>query len=125
MIELAIERINATAKSTLIKFVGLDHINDVESLLNRPLLIRRDQLLQTDENEYFIRDLIGLCVRTVNGKELGILTEVLESAAHDIYEVRLGTKTLLIPAIKDCICNVDLVGNILTVDLPEGFEDLN
>ena len=67
-------------------------------------------------------DLIGLLAITDEGEELGTLVDVLETGANDVYVI--GTpdhKELLLPAIKECILDVDMEGRKLLVHLMPGL----
>ena len=91
----------------------------------KDLLIRRDQAVKLAPNENFITDLIGLKVVTDEGKEFGTLTDVLQTGANDVYVVEMTDgKELLLPAIKQCILNVDLEQQTMTVHVLDGLMDL-
>ena len=60
--------------------------------------------------------------RQKEGKPLGTLSAVFETPGNDVYVVESGEKELLIPAIEDVICEVDLRSRKLIVDLPEGLQ---
>lgn len=109
----------------ILKFKGYDNINDVETWRQRDLLITRDQAVELKEDEYFITDLIGLTVVNEEEAVLGRVKDVLETGANDVYVVELtGGKELLLPAIKDCILNVDLEGGRMKVHVLDGLMDL-
>ena len=70
-------------------------------------------------------DLIGLKVATDEGEELGTLKDVLQTGANDVYVVEMTDgKELLLPAIKQCILNVDLEQQTMTVHVLDGLMDL-
>lgn len=123
-LELSIEQVKFFKNMVILKFKGYDNINDVETWRQRDLLITRDQAVELKEDEYFITDLIGLTV--VNEEAvLGRVKDVLETGANDVYVVELtGGKELLLPAIKDCILNVDLEGGRMKVHVLDGLMDL-
>ena len=74
------------------------------------------------ENEYFIADLIGLKVVSDEGEELGTLSDVLQTGANDVYVVsKENTPDLLIPAIRDCIRQVDIESGTMQVHLLAGL----
>ena len=124
-LELSIEQVKFFKNMVILKFKGYDNINDVETWRQRDLLITRDQAVELKEDEYFITDLI--CLTVVNEEEvvLGRVKDVLETGANDVYVVELtGGKELLLPAIKDCILNVDLEGGRMKVHVLDGLMDL-
>ena len=124
-LELSIEQVKFFKNMVILKFKGYDNINDVETWRQRDLLITRDQAVELKEDEYFITDLIGLTVVNEEEAVLGRVKDVLETGANDVYVVELtGGKELLLPAIKDCILNVDLEGGRMKVHVLDGLLDL-
>ena len=124
-LELSIEQVKFFKNMVILKFKGYDNINDVETWRQRDLLITRDQAVELKEDEYFITDLIGLTVVNEEEAVLGRVKDVLETGANDVYVVALPSgKELLLPAIKDCILNVDLEGGRMKVHVLDGLMDL-
>ena len=124
-LELSIEQVKFFKNMVILKFKGYDNINDVETWRQRALLMTRDQAVELKEDEYFITDLIGLTVVNEEEAVLGRVKDVLETGANDVYVVELtGGKELLLPAIKDCILNVDLEGGRMKVHVLDGLMDL-
>ena len=124
-LELSIEQVKFFKNMVILKFKGYDNINDVETWRQRDLLITRDQAVELKEDEYFITDLIGLTVVNEEEAVLGRVKDVLETGANDVHVVELtGGKELLLPAIKDCILNVDLEGGRMKVHVLDGLMDL-
>ena len=69
--------------------------------------------------------LIGLSVITDEGEELGMLKDVLQTGANDVYVVeRKNGKEVLLPAIKQCILDVNLDEQKMTVHVLDGLLDL-
>lgn len=104
------------------KFQEFEDRDAVERLRKCELFITRDNAVKLRRDEYYISDLIGLsCVDEDNNK-VGILSEVYETGANDVYEITKddGSKVLL-PAIKQCILDVDVAGGIVKVHILEGL----
>ncbi len=76
-----------------------------------------------EEGEYYAFELIGLKVVTTQGEEVGVLAEVLDMPANDVYVVRKGEKEHLIPAIKDVVKEVDLSAGRMVIEAIEGLLD--
>lgn len=124
-ITMEIQNVKFFKNMVILKFKGYDNINDIEKYKGRDLLIYRDQAVELEEDEYFITDLIGLKVVTEEGNLLGTLKEVMPTGANDVYVVcRESGKELLLPAIKDCILDVDLEKGVMTIRLLDGLLDL-
>ena len=124
-IPMEIEHVKFFKNMVILKFRGYDNINEIEKYKSRDLLITRDQAVDLEPDEYFITDLIGLTVVSDQGAELGILKDVLETGANDVYVVAMKDgKELMLPAIGDCILNVDLEQRRMEVHVLEGLMDL-
>lgn len=122
---LGIRSVKFFKKFVILGFRGLDRIEDVEKLRGCPLVIERRDAIPLEEGEYYVADLIGISVRTQDGREIGTLREVIETGANDVYAVaREGQKDLLLPAIDDCILDVQPEKGYMTVWLMPGLEDL-
>ena len=123
--ELKIRQGKFVKNMVILKFKGYDNINDVETWRQKDLLITREQAVTLQPDEYFITDLIGLLVKDDTGAEVGTVKDVLETGANDVYVVALPNgKELLLPAIKDCILNVDIEAGEMTVHILDGLMDL-
>ena len=122
--ELEIERVRFFKQFVIIKFKGCDSINDIEKYKGKSIFVTRENAVRLGKDEYFIADLIGLAVKDEDDVILGEIRDVLETGANDVYVVkRDGKKDLLIPAIKQCILDVDTAAGIMKVHLLEGLDD--
>jgi 16S rRNA processing protein RimM len=118
---LEIQQVKYFKKMVILKFKGIDHINDVEKYKGKALLVTRENAVKLQEDEYFIADLLGLKVVSDDGKT-GTLVDVIETGANDVYVVdfeEIGQ--VLIPAIKDCILNIDMEAGKIEVHLLDGL----
>ena len=86
--ELKIRQVKFFKNMVILKFDGVDTMNEVEGWRQKDLLITRDQAIPLEEDEFFITDLIGLNVVTDEGETLGTLTDVMETGANDVYCVK-------------------------------------
>ena len=124
-ISLEIEGVKFFKNMVILKFKGYDNINDVERYRGKDLLITREQAVPLKENENFVADLIGLTVKTDEGDIFGNVKDVLFTGANDVYVVeRESGKDILLPAIRQCILDVDLEEQVMTVHLLDGLLDL-
>ena len=122
---LEIEGVKFFKQFVILKFKGLDNINDIEKYRQKSLYVTRKNAVRLQRDEYFIADLIGLKVQDEDGKELGTVKDVIETGANDVYEVEMADgKSLLLPAIKQCILNVDVENGTMQVYVLEGLHDL-
>ena len=121
---LEIEGVKFLKNQVILKFKGYDNINDIEKYLKKDLLVDREHAVELGENENFIADLIDMEVVTDEGKVLGTLTDVIETGANDVYAVKTPEgKEILLPAIRDCILDVNVDEKRMTVHVMEGLLD--
>ena len=122
---LEIEGVKFFKQFVILKFKGLDNINDIEKYRQKSLYVTRKNAVRLQRDEYFIADLIGLKVQDEDGKELGTVKDVIVTGANDVYEGEMADgKSLLLPAIKQCILNVDVENGTMQVHVLEGLLDL-
>ena len=122
---LTIEGVKFFKQFVILKFKGLDNINDIEKYRQKSLYVTRKNAVRLQRDEYFIADLIGLKVQDEDGTELGTVKDVIETGANDVYEVEMEDgRSLLLPAIKQCILNVDVENGMMQVHVLEGLLDL-
>ena len=122
---LHIEKVRFFKKQVIVKFKEISDINDVEQYRKADILIDRESAEPLEEDEFYIDDLLGLEVYTDEDRYLGKLKDVYETGANDIYSVADGKKELLIPATKECVCEVNLEDGKMVVHLLPGLEELN
>ena len=121
---LKVESCKFFKQFVILKFKGYDNINDIEMYKRCPLLVTRENAVDLEEDEYFIADLIGLKVITAEGIEIGTLTDVISTGANDVYAVRLASGSeVLLPAIKECILDVDMEAGEMIIQLMKGLMD--
>ena len=123
-LDLEITGVKFFKNQVILKFKGIDNINDIEKYKGKDLLVNREDAVALEENENYVADLIDLKVVTEDGQVLGYLTEVMETGANDVYVVETEDgKELLLPAIRDCILDVDLEEEVMTVHILPGLFD--
>jgi len=122
--ELEIAGVKFFKNQVILKFKGYDNINDIEKYKGMDLLVSREDAVPLEENENFIVDLIDMTVITDKGETLGILTDVIQTGANDVYVVQMpNKKEVLLPAIRDCILDVNVEEKRMLVHVLEGLMD--
>ena len=122
MKELEVEGIRYFKNLVIMKFAGIDDINDIEKYKGHALWIRREDAQELGEYEYYIADLIGMDVVLEDDSPFGILQDVMETGANDVYIVkRPDGAEVLLPAIEECILDVDVEANRMQVHLMKGL----
>ena len=108
----------------ILKFEEITTMDEAELLRGYDLYVSRKNALPLQKNEYYVSDLIGLSVVTDEDKELGILDDVMQTGANDVYVVKTpDDKELLIPAIKECILQIDIENQQMKIHVMDGLFD--
>lgn len=115
----------------ILKFKGIDNINDVEKYKGCGLFVTKENRVKCKKDEYFIADLIGLRAIDEEGEVFGTISDVIQTGANDVYVVTTKQgEEVMIPAIKDCILEVsveeqDGQTGYVRIHLLPGLLDLN
>ena len=123
-LDLEIQNVKFFKNLVILKFKGIDNINDIEKYKKAGLYVTREDAVELEEDEYFIADLIGMDVISDEGEQLGTISDVLQTGANDVYVISSkGQKDLLLPAIHECILDVNVDEKRMTVHVMEGLLD--
>ena len=121
-IEYKIEKVRYQGNMVILKLKGVNDRNAAEALKNQYIYIWESDLPELDEDTYYIRDLIGMTIIDDNGTTIGLLCDVIQGTAQDLYEIKLKNGKLgYIPAVAEFVKDIDLDKNIITVKLIEGL----
>ena len=117
-----IQNVRYHKNMVLIKFENIETPEQAELLRNAFLEIDRENAIPLEEGTYYIADLIGMEVYSDDGNKLGIVEDIYNTGANDIYVVKneLG-KQILLPGIKEVIKEVNLDTEKITVHLIPGL----
>ncbi len=105
----------------ILKFKEFNTIEEASKYVHYNIWIKRDDALDLKDGEYYIADIIGLDCIDDAGNNLGVIIDCMETGANDVYVVKNEKREIYIPAIKDCILDVDFEKNIMKVHLLEGL----
>ncbi|MFS8525234.1 MAG: ribosome maturation factor RimM [Limnochordales bacterium] len=121
--ELAVERARFHKGFVIVKLEGVDTRDDAETLRGALLQVPGDQVVPLPEDHYYVFQIVGLEVVDEDGRELGVVKEVLFTGANDVYVVeRADGSELLLPAVKDVVLRVDVDAGRMVVRLLPGLE---
>ena len=124
-VELEITSVKFFKNMVILKFKGIDDMDTANKYRQKSLYVTRENAVKLKKNEYFIADLIGIAVTSDEGEELGTIEDVLQTGANDVYVIQKDGEEILLPAIKDCIKEVDIEAGTMTVHLLPGLRDIN
>ena len=121
--ERAVEGVKFFKNLVILKLAGIDDMDAAAKLRGAELYVSREDAVPLEEGEYYIADLLGMEVVSDEGVKLGFVKDVLETGANDVYVVRKNKGgEILLPAIHDCIREVDPENNVMKVHLMKGLE---
>ncbi len=122
--ELTVTRVRFSKNMVILRFREFQNINEAENLRGKSLYVTRENAVKLEKDEYFIADLIGMRVVSAGGEDLGSLKDVMRTGANDVYVVQTSDGgELLLPAIHDCVKNVDTDRGVITVFLMPGLRE--
>lgn len=111
--------------TVLIKLSGINTPESANALRNKIVYIDRNEI-ELEEGTYFIQDIIGLTVKNADTGEIyGEIKDVLQTGANDVYEIKNGDKTYLIPAIENVVIETDINNSVMLIRPLEGLFDEN
>ena len=124
-IEAANKKLRYQKDRPAVKLEGVDDRNVAEEIRGMDVSIYASDLEELPEGEHYVRDLIGCrVIDTTDGREVGILNDVIQNTAQSILEVRTAEgKSVLIPAVDAFLRGIDEEAGIIEVELIPGFLD--
>lgn len=119
---LTIQNVRYFKNQVILKFKEINNINDIEKYKQCELWVNRENGTPLEEGEYYIADLIDCKVYLEDGSYFGILVDVMETGANDVYVVESQEHgEVLLPAIEDCVKEIDIEKGKITVHLMDGL----
>ncbi len=101
-----------------LKLEGVNDRNAAETLRGEALYVDRAHAVELGEDEYFIVDLIGLKGVDSEGRELGVITEVMQPGGNDVYVFtdKRARRETLVPALKSVVVKTDFESGVMLLD---------
>lgn len=121
---LEIEGVKFFKQFAILKFKGIDTLDEVEKYKGKSLLVPRKDAVRLRRDEYFIADLIGVEIFDEKEQKIGVLKDVLETGANDVYVIQMDDgRELLLPAIKQCVLEVKVEERYMRIHILDGLLD--
>jgi len=119
---IAIEGVRFHKELVLLKLVGYDFRDQTDTLKGEMLLVPMENAIPLEDGEYFLFQLLGLDVYTDEDQHLGVLKDVIETGANNVFVVNgEGKKDILLPDTKEVVTEIDFDNGRLTVHLLPGL----
>jgi 16S rRNA processing protein RimM len=112
----SVEAFRRHGASWIAKLGGIDDRSGAESLDGRFVAAPREALPQTEQDEYYWTDLIGLEVRNEQDESLGKVDSLLETGAHQVLMVKDGETERLLPFVSQVVKGVDIAAGCIRVE---------
>ncbi len=119
--EFDVENARTAGAGIVLKFAGVEDRSSAEGLAGLLVMIPADDIVQPAKGSFFIDDVLGMKVLTEEGKEVGVVREVLRLPSNDLWQVETKSGTILIPAVKEFIRKVDVVSKTVVIHEIEGL----
>ncbi len=122
--EFDIEKSRVHKNMVILKLSGIDDINVAEKYRNKILTVPREELGELPEGTFYICDLLGCEVETVDGRALGRIVDIIKTGSNDVYVVENDDKKqVLIPVIDEVVKSVDTEGKKIIIEPLKGLID--
>lgn len=121
---LEVEGVKFFKQFVILKFKGFETPEEMAKYRQKSLYVTRENAVRLGRDEYFIADLMGLQIFDEEDRKIGVLREVLETGANDVYIIDLDDgRELLLPAIKECVLSVDVEAGKMQIHILDGLLD--
>lgn len=120
---LTVRRYEATDRSPVVTFEGIEQRTEAEALRGSELFIPAGDRRPLSEHEFWPDELIGSVVVDIDGAQLGMITEVDTGLSQDRLIVETSGGPIIVPLVAALVPVVDVAAQKIVVDLPPGFTD--
>ena len=124
-LEVHVNEVSFFKNLIIVGFKEFNNINQIIKFKDMGIYILDDDRMPLDDNRYYISDLVGLSVLDNKGNKLGVLTEVLQGGANDVYVVKGEKASGMVPAVKEFIIEVNIPKGYVEIKPIEGMFDEN
>jgi 16S rRNA processing protein RimM len=119
--EYEITKVRRHHQYLILQVDGVDDRDAADLLRELYVMVALEDAVPLDDDEFYLFQAIGLAVYTDDGEPLGAVVDVLETGANDVYVVQGPRGEVLLPAIDECIVDVDVDAGKMTVHLMDGL----
>ena len=122
--EVIVESYRNHKNFLLVKFEGIDSVEEAEKLKNLQIKIDSDEVGKLEENEFYFHEIIGCQVFDENDRNLGEIIDILTPGANDVWVIKgENGKEILIPYIEDVVKKIDITNKKVNIEVMEGLID--
>lgn len=122
--EVIVESYRNHKNFLLVKFEGIDSVEEAEKLKNLQIKIDSDEVGELEENEFYFHEIIGCQVFDENDRNLGEIIDILTPGANDVWVIKGEKgKEILIPYIEGVVKQIDIINKKVNIEVMEGLID--
>lgn len=123
--DFVVESVREHGGRLLVRLAGVTDRDAADALRGTLFVVDSDDLPPIDEADtYYDHELEGLRVRTIAGHDVGVVAEVLHTAAGELLAVRRESGEALVPFVSAIVTSVSLDDGAIEIDPPDGLLDL-
>ena len=104
-----------------VRLDGIDTIEAAEPLRDLVVTLPRAEAPPLPAGSFYVKDVLGLRAVTTDGRELGLVADVISTGANDVYVVRGPAGEALIPAIRDVVVELDPAAGLMRIEPMAGL----
>jgi len=109
----------------ILKIAECNSIEDAKALAGKSVYVQEKDRWDLPPDHYYSDQLIGLrMIDASTHEEIGVVSTILYGSAQDILVVKKGSREILVPAVKEIVCEVSLESGTMNVQLPKGIDEL-
>ena len=121
--EMLVETARPFGERLLIRFAGIRTRTQAEALRGADLTVARRDVAPPPEGAHYRFELVGLRVRTRDGKHLGTVTDIFATGSNDVIVVKRERGEILLPYLTDVVLAIDPERGEMTVEIPPGLNE--
>ncbi len=122
-VRYSVKRARLRGTIVLLSLEGVESVEAAVAMRGLEVLVAREEAVKLPAGRFYWHEVIGLEVRDEEGRTLGVVADILETGANDVYVVRTPNGELLLPAIQEVVRLIDPPSGTMTVRLLPGMEN--
>jgi len=119
----SMEKCRVKGKSAIVRLTSVNDRNGAEAITGMGVLILKEDLPQPGQDEFYLYQMEGLTVITVDGRRLGTVTSIMSNGAQDLLVVQDDDEEYLIPILDSIIIHHDT--EKIVIAPPPGLLEIN
>jgi len=119
--ETVIERAGKSGRFLHMSIAGIANREEAVALRGQYLQVPEEELPPLPDGRYYRFQLVGLTVRSVEGRELGQISDVISTPESDVFVISGPGSEILVPATDEIVRDVNVAEGTVTIELVPGL----